>query len=75
VFPAGVILSTMILLTIAAISRDALISRLRQQVPLLGNDSQATTSCLSGIVGAVMLALVALTETMAVTMVIGTQQY
>jgi len=56
----------MILPTITAISRDALISLhsdLRQAqwdwVPLVGKLSQGATSCLSGIVGAVMLAFVA----------------
>ncbi len=81
VFPAGVILSIMILPTIAAISRDALISLpsdLRQAAVGLGATRWETIlkvllpAAFSGIVGAVMLALGrAIGETMAVTMVIG----
>lgn len=79
--PAGVILSIMILPTIAAISRDALISLpsdLRQAAVGLGATRWETIlkvllpAAFSGIVGAVMLALGrAIGETMAVTMVIG----
>lgn len=78
---AGVILSIMILPTIAAISRDALISLssdLRQAAVGLGATRWETIlkvllpAAFSGIVGAVMLALGrAIGETMAVTMVIG----
>lgn len=79
--PAGVILSIMILPTITAISRDALISLhsdLRQAAVGLGATRWETIlkvllpAAFSGIVGAVMLALGrAIGETMAVTMVIG----
>jgi len=79
--PAGVILSIMILPTIAAISRDALISvpsDLRQAAVGLGATRWETIlkvlvpAAFSGIVGAVMLALGrAIGETMAVTLVIG----
>lgn len=79
--PAGVILSIMILPTIAAISRDALISlpsELRQAAVGLGATRWETIlkvllpAAFSGIVGAVMLALGrAIGETMAVTMIIG----
>lgn len=78
---AGVILAIMILPTIAAISRDALISlpsNLRQAAVGLGATRWETIlkilvpAAFSGIVGAVMLALGrAIGETMAVTMVIG----
>lgn len=78
---AGVILSIMILPTIAAISRDALISLpsdLRQAAVGLGATRWETIlivlvpAAFSGIVGAIMLALGrAIGETMAVTMVIG----
>lgn len=78
---AGVILSIMILPTITAISRDALISvppSLRQAAFGLGATRWETIlqiivpAAFSGIVGAVMLALGrAIGETMAVTMVIG----
>lgn len=78
---AGVILSIMILPTIAAISRDALISLhsdLRQAAVGLGATRWETIlkvllpAAFSGIVSAVMLALGrAIGETMAVTMVIG----
>jgi len=78
---AGVILSIMILPTIAAISRDALISvppTLRQAAVGLGATRWETLlqvlvpAAFSGIVGAIMLALGrAIGETMAVTMVIG----
>lgn len=78
---AGVILAIMILPTIAAISRDALISlppALRQAAIGLGATRWETIlkvlvpAAFSGIVGAVMLALGrAIGETMAVTMVIG----
>lgn len=78
---AGVILSIMILPTIAAISRDALISLpsdLRQAAVGLGATRWETIlkillpAAFSGIIGAVMLALGrAIGETMAVTMVIG----
>lgn len=78
---AGVILSIMILPTIAAISRDALISVppiLRQASVGLGATRWETIlkvlvpAAFSGIVGAIMLALGrAIGETMAVTMVIG----
>ena len=81
ILPAGVILSIMILPTIAAISRDALISLpsdLRQAAVGLGCTRWETIlkvllpAAFSGIVGAVMLALGrAIGETMAVTMVIG----
>lgn len=79
--PAGVILSIMILPTITAISRDALISvpsDLRQAAVGLGATRWETIlkvilpAAFSGIVGAVMLALGrAIGETMAVTLVIG----
>lgn len=79
--PAGVILSIMILPTIAAISRDALISLpsdLRQAAVGLGATRWETIlkvlipAAFSGIIGAVMLALGrAIGETMAVTLVIG----
>lgn len=79
--PAGVILSIMILPTIAAISRDALISLpadLRQAAVGLGATRWETIfkvllpAAFSGIIGAVMLALGrAIGETMAVTMLIG----
>lgn len=79
--PAGVILSIMILPTITAISRDALISLppdLRQAAVGLGATRWETIlkvivpAAFSGIVGAVMLALGrAIGETMAVTMLIG----
>lgn len=79
--PAGVILSIMILPTIAAISRDALISLpsdLRQAAFGLGATRWETIlkillpAAFSGIVGAIMLALGrAIGETMAVTLVIG----
>jgi phosphate transport system permease protein len=78
---AGVILSIMVLPTITAISRDALISvssNLRQAAVGLGATRWETIirvilpAAFSGIVGAVMLALGrAIGETMAVTMVIG----
>ncbi|MEB3182246.1 MAG: phosphate ABC transporter permease subunit PstC [Nostocaceae cyanobacterium] len=78
---AGVILAIMVLPTIAAISRDALISvptDLRQASVGLGATRWETIlkvllpAAFSGIVGAVMLALGrAIGETMAVTMVIG----
>lgn len=78
---AGVVLAIMVLPTIAAISRDALISlppSLRQAAVELGATRWETIlqvlvpSAISGIVGAVMLALGrAIGETMAVTMVIG----
>lgn len=79
--PAGVILSIMILPTITAISRDALISLpsdLRQAAVGLGATRWETIlkvllpAAFSGIIGAVMLALGrAIGETMAVTLVIG----
>lgn len=79
--PAGVILSIMVLPTIAAISRDVLISLpsdLRQAAVGLGATRWETIlkvllpAAFSGIVGAIMLALGrAIGETMAVTMVIG----
>lgn len=78
---AGVILAIMVLPTITAISRDALISvpaNLRQASVGLGATRWETIlkvivpAAFSGIVGAVMLALGrAIGETMAVTMVIG----
>ena len=78
---AGVILAIMILPTVTAISRDALISvpsTLRQAAFGLGATRWETIikiivpAAFSGIVGAVMLALGrAIGETMAVTMVIG----
>jgi len=81
ILPAGVILSIMVLPTITAISRDALISLssdLRQAAVGLGATRWETIlkvllpAAFSGIVGAVMLALGrAIGETMAVTMVIG----
>jgi phosphate transport system permease protein len=80
-FVAGVILAVMILPTIASISRDvmhAVPSELRSASMALGATrwemilSVLLPSSISGIVGAVMLALGrALGETMAVTMVIG----
>ncbi len=79
--PAGVVLAIMVLPTIAAISRDALITlppELRQAAVGLGATRWETIiqvlvpAAFSGIVGAVMLALGrALGETMAVTMIIG----
>lgn len=79
--PASIVLSIMVLPTIAALSRDALISLhsdLRQAAVGLGATRWETIlkvllpSAVSGIVGAVMLALGrALGETMAVTMLIG----
>ncbi|MCU0517586.1 MAG: phosphate ABC transporter permease subunit PstC [Oscillatoria sp. Prado101] len=79
--PAAVVLAVMILPTIAAISRDALISLppdLRQASYGLGATRWETIfqillpAAFSGIVGAIMLALGrALGETMAVTMLIG----
>ncbi|MGV0023677.1 phosphate ABC transporter permease subunit PstC [Phormidesmis priestleyi] len=81
VFVAGVILSIMILPTIAAISREVLLSiprDLRTASMALGATRWETIfsvllpASASGIVGAIMLALGrALGETMAVTMVIG----
>ncbi|KAM3101995.1 phosphate ABC transporter permease subunit PstC [Phormidesmis sp. 146-12] len=81
VFVAGVILSVMILPTIAAISREVLLSiprDLRTASMALGATRWETIfsvllpSSASGIIGAIMLALGrALGETMAVTMVIG----
>ena len=78
---AGVILAIMVLPTVTAISRDALISvpsTLRQAAFGLGATRWETIikvivpAAFSGIVGAVMLALGrAIGETMAVTMVIG----
>lgn len=78
---AGVILAIMVLPTVTAISRDALISvpsNLRQASVGLGATRWETIlqvivpAAFSGIVGAVMLALGrAIGETMAVTMVIG----
>lgn len=79
--PAGIVLAIMILPTIAAISRDALITlppELRQAAVGLGATRWETIikilvpAAFSGIIGAIMLALGrALGETMAVTMVIG----
>ncbi|HEY9811389.1 MAG TPA: phosphate ABC transporter permease subunit PstC [Halomicronema sp.] len=79
--PAGLVLAIMVLPTIAAISRDALISLppdLRQAAVGLGATRWETIiqvlvpAAFSGIVGAVMLALGrALGETMAVTLLIG----
>lgn len=79
--PAGLVLAIMILPTIAALSRDALISLppdLRQASIGLGATRWETIiqilipAAFSGIVGAVMLALGrALGETMAVTLIIG----
>lgn len=79
--PAAVVLAIMVLPTIAALSRDALISLprdLRQAAVGLGATRWETIlkvllpAAFSGIVGAVMLALGrALGETMAVTMLIG----
>ncbi|MBW4493018.1 MAG: phosphate ABC transporter permease subunit PstC [Oscillatoria princeps RMCB-10] len=79
--PAAVVLAVMVLPTIAAISRDALISLppdLRQASYGLGATRWETIfqillpAAFSGIVGAIMLALGrALGETMAVTMLIG----
>ncbi len=81
ILTAGVLLAIMILPTIAAISRDALISvpsTLRQAAVGLGSTRWETIiqvlvpAAVSGIVGAIMLALGrAIGETMAVTMVIG----
>lgn len=78
---AGVILAIMVLPTVTAISRDALISvpsNLRQAAVGLGATRWeailkiVVPAAFSGIVGAVMLALGrAIGETMAVTMVIG----
>ena len=79
--PAAIVLAIMVLPTIAALSRDALISipsDLRQAAVGLGATRWETIlkvlvpAAFSGIVGAVMLALGrALGETMAVTMLIG----
>lgn len=79
--PAGLVLAIMVLPTIAAISRDALISLppdLRQAAVGLGATRWETIiqvlvpAAFSGIVGAIMLALGrALGETMAVTLLIG----
>ena len=79
--PAGIILSIMVLPTIAAISRDSLISvppDLRQAAFGLGATRWETLikvilpAAFSGIIGAVMLALGrAIGETMAVTLMIG----
>jgi phosphate transport system permease protein len=79
--PAGVVLAIMVLPTIAAISRDALITlppELRQAAVGLGATRWETIikvlvpAAFSGIVGAIMLALGrALGETMAVTLLIG----
>jgi phosphate transport system permease protein len=79
--PAALVLSIMVLPTIAALARDALISLprdLRQAAVGLGATRWETIlkvllpAAFSGIVGAVMLALGrALGETMAVTMLIG----
>lgn len=79
--PAAVVLAIMILPTITALSRDALISLprdLRQAAVGLGATRWETIlkvllpAAFSGIVGAIMLALGrALGETMAVTMLIG----
>ncbi len=79
--PAGIILSIMVLPTIAAISRDSLISvspDLRQAAFGLGATRWETIikvilpAAFSGIIGAVMLALGrAIGETMAVTLMIG----
>ncbi|KGF73018.1 phosphate ABC transporter permease [Neosynechococcus sphagnicola sy1] len=79
--PAGVILAIMILPTIAAISRDALVAvpkELKQAALGLGATPWETIllvmlpAAFSGIVGAIMLALGrAMGETMAVTMLIG----
>lgn len=79
--PAAVVLAIMVLPTIAALSRDALISLppdLRQAAVGLGATrweaiiNVMVPAAFSGIVGAVMLALGrALGETMAVTMLIG----
>ncbi len=79
--PAAIVLAIMILPTISAISRDALISlprELRQGALALGATRWEAIfkvllpAAFSGIVGAVMLALGrALGETMAVTMLIG----
>jgi phosphate transport system permease protein len=79
--PAGVVLAIMILPIITAISRDSLISlppELRQASLGLGATRWETIfqvlipAAISGIVGAVMLALGrAMGETMAVTMIIG----
>jgi phosphate transport system permease protein len=80
-FPAGVILTVMILPIITAISRDSLASlppELRQASLGLGATRWETLfrvlipAAFSGIVGAIMLALGrAMGETMAVTMLIG----
>lgn len=79
--PAALVLAIMVLPTIAALARDALISLpsdLRQAAVGLGSTRWETIlkvllpAAFSGIVGAVMLALGrALGETMAVTMLIG----
>ncbi len=79
--PAGLVLAVMVLPTIAAISRDALISLppdLRQAAVGLGATRWEAIikilvpAAFSGIVGAIMLALGrALGETMAVTLLIG----
>ncbi len=81
IFPSGVVLTIMILPTIASLSRDALNSLppdLRQASLGLGATRWETIiqilvpAAFSGIVGAIMLALGrALGETMAVTMIIG----
>jgi len=81
IFPAGIILTIMILPIITAISRDALVSLppdLRQAAYGLGATRWETIfrvllpAATSGIVGAAMLGLGrAMGETMAVTMIIG----
>lgn len=81
IFPAGIILTIMILPIITAISRDALVSLppdLRQAAYGLGATRWETIfrvllpAATSGIVGATMLGLGrAMGETMAVTMIIG----
>ncbi len=81
VFPAGIVLTIMILPIITAISRDALVSLppdLRQAAYGLGATRWETIfrvllpAATSGIVGATMLGLGrAMGETMAVTMIIG----
>lgn len=80
-FPAGIVLSIMILPIITAISRDSLASlppELRQASLGLGATRWETIfrvlipAAFSGIVGGIMLALGrAMGETMAVTMIIG----
>ncbi len=80
-FPAAIVLAIMVLPTISALSRDALISvppELRQAAYGLGSTRWETIikvlvpAAFSGVVGAIMLALGrALGETMAVTMLIG----